>query len=46
MLWECRFISGIMNKVGSQKKDIAAYYVTEEKDGSLTVSSKAPEASK
>ena len=37
-------ISGLMNKVGSGKSDIVAYYVTEKEDGSLTVSSEAPEA--
>lgn len=36
------FISGLMNKVGSEKSDIVAYYVTEKEDGSLTVSSEAP----
>ncbi|KAL3786263.1 hypothetical protein HJC23_005341 [Cyclotella cryptica] len=35
-------ISGIMNKVGSEQKDITSYYVSEMGDGSLTVSSEAP----
>jgi nitrite reductase/ring-hydroxylating ferredoxin subunit len=36
------FISGIMSKVGSGQKDIMAYCVTEKDDGSLIVSSEAP----
>ncbi|KAL7496790.1 hypothetical protein ACHAWT_007173 [Skeletonema menzelii] len=36
------FVSGLMNKVGGEKSDIVAYYVTEKEDGSLTVSSEAP----
>ena len=37
-------ISGIMNKVGNEQKDITAYYVTEMEDGSLNVNSDAPVA--
>ena len=35
-------MSGLMSKVGSEKKDTVAYYVTENDDGSLEVSSEAP----
>ena len=38
-------ISGIMSSVGSEQKDIVAYFVSEEEDGSLTVRSESNTAS-
>jgi nitrite reductase/ring-hydroxylating ferredoxin subunit len=35
-------VSSIMSKVGSEQKDITAYYVTEMEDGSLLVNSESP----
>ena len=41
---ENEFISGVMSSLGSEQKDITAYQVSEENDGSLTITSetKAP----
>jgi hypothetical protein len=36
------FISGIMGKVGGKQQDVKAYFVMEEADGSLVVSSEPP----
>jgi hypothetical protein len=36
---ENQVISDIMGSLGNEKKDITAYYVLEEDDGSLTVNS-------
>eukprot|EP00578_Thalassiosira_sp_NH16_P023087 CAMPEP_0181088042 /NCGR_PEP_ID=MMETSP1071-20121207/6581_1 /TAXON_ID=35127 /ORGANISM="Thalassiosira sp., Strain NH16" /LENGTH=917 /DNA_ID=CAMNT_0023169943 /DNA_START=252 /DNA_END=3005 /DNA_ORIENTATION=- len=40
------FISGIMSNMGNSQKDIMAYQVMEEEDGSLSVTSEAPQTSK
>jgi len=39
-------IAGIMGSIGSDQKDIVAYYVSEEDDGTLMVTSDVPETSK
>mmetsp|Transcript_26514 Transcript_26514/g.56972 ORF Transcript_26514/g.56972 Transcript_26514/m.56972 type:complete len:946 (-) Transcript_26514:237-3074(-) len=43
---ENEFISGVMSNLGSEQKDIVAYQVSEEEDGTLTVTSEIPEISK